>query len=185
MNIEGKRIIIRAIEVEDLPTLHTWANDPKLASLLVDIHFPSSLWEQQRWFERIKTQENTVRLAVQQKTGPLIGYTGFWDIDWRNQHAEHAVVIGDPENRKKGYGTEVILTCARYAFEEMGLYRLEASILETNEDSFQTYQKCGFKIEGKLRGRILRGGKRVNVIKLALLAREYLSQAKNRDAEST
>ena len=175
MNIRGKRIILRAIEAEDLPVLHTWSNDPDVVRGLGDIHFPSSHWQQERWFERIQANERTIRLAIQDIGGSLIGYTGFWDIHWRDRRAEHAVVIGDSVYRGQGYGREVILTCARYAFEEMGLYRLDATILETNVASLKAYQACGFQIEGVLRGHALRGRERVNRVMLGLLATDYFA----------
>lgn len=173
MNFRGKRIIVRAIETGDVPLLHSWFNDPDLVSGLGDIHFPSSLRQQERWHERSQTDERTIRLAVQMIEGPLIGYTGFWNIHWRDQRAVHAVVIGDPEYRGKGFGCEVILTCARYAFEEMGLYRLDAGILETNTASLKAYRESGFQIEGTLREHTLRAGIRVNRVLLGLLKREY------------
>ncbi|HKG98033.1 MAG TPA: GNAT family protein [Pyrinomonadaceae bacterium] len=173
MNIKGKRILVRAIEREDVPTLHAWFNDPELTAQLTETHFPSSLLQQEAWLERIQKDESSIRLAVQTDDAALIGYTGFWNIDWRDRRAEHAVVIGDQTQRGQGYGQEVIVTCARYAFHEMGLHRLEASILETNEASLKAYKSCGFQVEGVLREHALRGGQRVNKIILGLLATEY------------
>lgn len=173
MNIEGKRIILRALEQEDLSLLHGWANSRDLCMGLGDIHFPSSRRQQETWFERIQADRRTIRLAIQHTDGALIGHTGFWDLHWRDRRAEHALVIGDPAYRRQGYGREVILTCARYAFEEMGLYRLDATILETNVASLNTYKSCGFQIEGKLRGHVQRGGKRVDRMILGLLVAEY------------
>lgn len=173
MNIRGNRIVLRGIEHDDLPLFHGWFNDPGLVIGLGDLNFPSSLWQQERWFERIQTDEKTIRLAVQAIEGALIGYTGFWDIHWRDRRAEHAVLIGDPSYRGRSYGREIILTSARYAFDEMCLYRLEAVILETNEASLKAYQECGFQVEGKLRKRTFRGGKHVDSLLLGLLAEEY------------
>jgi diamine N-acetyltransferase len=120
MNIHGKHIIVRAIEAEDLHALHTWFNDPDVARGLSDVHFPSSHWQLERWFERIQADDHTIRLSVQLGDGTLIGYTGFWAINWHDRRAEHALVIGDSANRGKGYGRDIIATCARYSFEEMG-----------------------------------------------------------------
>ncbi len=175
MNIRGKRIMLRAIEVEDLSLLHAWSNDPEIAPGLGDAHFPSSRWQQERWFERAQTDERTVRLAIQQADGTLIGYTGLWNIHWQDRRAEHAVVIGDRAHRGQGYGREAIMTCARYAFEELGLYRLDATILATNKASLKTYQTCGFQVEGILRGHALRGGRRVDRVLVGLLAAEYFA----------
>ncbi len=174
MNIRGKRIILRAIEPEDLGLLHAWLNQPDIASGLGDLHFPSSRSQQQRWFERIESDRETIRLAVQdEQEGRLIGYTGFWHIHWRDRRAEHALVVGDARYQGRGIGREIIMTCARYAFEEMDLHRLDASILETNAASRKAYEACGYRVEGLLREHALRGGQRVNRLLLGLLASEY------------
>jgi RimJ/RimL family protein N-acetyltransferase len=175
MNIRGKRITLRAIEVEDLASLHAWLNRPDIAGGLGDVHFPSSRSQQLKWFERVQADEHTIRLAVQDREGKLIGYTGFWNIHWRDRRAEHALVVGDDTRKGKGFGREIIMTCARYAFEEMGLYRLDANILETNEASRKAYEACGYRVEGSLRAHALRGGQRVDRVMLGLLATEYFA----------
>jgi RimJ/RimL family protein N-acetyltransferase len=173
MNIKGKRITIRAIEPGDLSALHTWLNTPEIAGALGDIHFPSSRQHQDKWFERIQQDEVNIRLAVQDENGVFIGYTGFWHLNWRDRRAEHGIIVGDSQTQGKGYGREIILTCARYAFEEMGLHRLEAMILETNAASLKAYQACGYVVEGTMREHALRAGQRVNRVMLGLLASDY------------
>ena len=174
MNIMGKRIMLRAIEPDDLQTLHTWFNDPETTGQMGEIHFPSSRFQLDRWFERIQQDEATIRLAVTLTEGQLIGYSGFWRINWRDRSAEHALLIGDTTERRKGYGREVILTCARYAFAEMGLHRLDACVLESNTASLKAYKSCGFQVEGTLREHALRHGRRIARVWLGLLAAEYI-----------
>lgn len=174
MNIRGKRIILRAIETDDLALLHVWLNQPDIAGGLGDLHFPSSRSQQMKWFERMEADKETIRLAVQdEQEGRLIGYTGFWHIHWRDRRAEHALVVGDARYQGRGIGREIIMTCARYAFEEMDLHRLDANILETNAASRKAYEACGYRVEGLLREHALRGGHRVNRLLLGLLASEY------------
>jgi RimJ/RimL family protein N-acetyltransferase len=172
MNIQGKRIILRAIESGDLPVLHNWFNDPDIAGALGGIHFPSSLSQQEKWFERIQSEDDTIRLAVQNSEAQLVGYSGFWQIDWRDRRAEHALVVAKEFQGRK-YGRDIIMACARYAFEEMGLHRLEASVLVTNEASLKLYRSCGFQDEGSLRQHSLRGGCWVDRKVLGLLKEEY------------
>jgi len=178
MNIRGKRILLRAIESADLPILHDWLNDPEIAAGLGGIHFPSSLYQQEKWFERIQTDQETIRLAVQNETKQLIGYSGFWKVDWRDRRAEHAVVVGKEFQGHK-YGHEIIMTCARYAFEEMGLHRLEATVLAGNDASLRAYRSCGFTEEGLLREHALRSGQWHGRVILGLLANEYQTLASN------
>lgn len=173
MNIIGKRIILRGIENTDIPDFHSWANDPEIASGQGEVHWPSSMWQQNRWFERVQNDERNIRLAVQHKNGELIGYSGFWNINWRDRRAEHGLLIGNMEYRKQGFGREIILTCARYAFEELGFHRLDATILATNSASIKAYEACGYKTEGALRDHAYRGGVFVDRIMLGLLASDY------------
>lgn len=177
MNIRGKRILLRAIEPDDLERLHGWSNDPDLAPGLGDIHFPSSTYAQVQWYERTQKTEQTVRLSIIDAEGSHIGMTGFWGINWRDRRAEHATLIGDPSARGKGYGKEAIATCARYAFEEMDLFRLDATIVKANEASLKVYTGCGFVVEGTQRAHALRAGKRLDRVMLGLLAEEYRAWA--------
>ena len=175
MIIQGKKVSLRAIEYEDLRLLHQWANDPAITVGLGDIHFPSSIRHQEKWFERIQSDNNNLRLAIQYGDNELIGYTGYWNIHWRDRRAEHALVIGNMEYHGRGLGREVILTAARYAFEELGFHRLDATIIESNAISLKCYLACGFQIEGRLREHAHRSGKRFDRIILGLLVRDYFS----------
>ena len=177
MNIKGKRIVLRALEAHDMPLLRHWYNDSEIVAGLGDVHFPTSSKQQEEWFAHIQHDDRTVRLGVTDESGRCIGLTGFWNIHWRDRRAEHAVLIGDVAARGKGYGKEVIATCARYAFEEMDLYRLDASILASNEASAASYRACGFKTEGLLRGHALRGGERVDRLLLGLIDDDYRTWA--------
>lgn len=177
MNIHGKRIVLRALELSDMPRLRDWYNDSEIVDGLGDVRFPTSTRQQEEWFARTQNDESTVRLAVTDETGECIGLTGFWNIHWRDRRAEHAVLIGDAGARGKGYGKEAIAACARYAFAEMDLYRLDATILASNEASAAVYHSCGFQTEGRLRGHAIRGGERVDRLVLGLLHTDYAAWA--------
>ncbi len=173
MLIRGQNIILRAIEKSDLPQLLEWSNDPEIAVHLGEIHFPTSQSQEERWFERIDSDQNNIRLAVLDGGSRLIGYSGYWNINWRARHAEHAVVIGEREKHRFGYGSDVIRASARHAFEHLDLYRLYCHILSTNTASIACYQRCGFQIEGTLRQHQYRSFQRVDQLVLGLLADEF------------
>ena len=173
MHITGERIILRAIEREDLELIREWFNNPEVSSGLGDIKWPTSQLQQQAHYERTLQDERTVRLMVTLKDGSPIGITGFWDVHWRDRRAEHAVIIGDVVHQGKKFGQEIIRTCATYAFEQMDFHRLDATILSDNEASLHAYQACGFVEEGRLREHALRNGKRVDRTILGLLREDF------------
>ncbi|WP_419903606.1 GNAT family N-acetyltransferase [Kiloniella sp.] len=69
----------------------------------------------------------------------------------------------------KGYMTEILSTLIDYAFEELGLHRLEAACLEHNDSSKAVLCKVGFKEEGHARGYLRINGMWQDHITFALL----------------
>ena len=63
------------------------------------------------------------------------------------QSAYLGYYIGQPFARR-GYMTEGLKLAARYAFEELGLHRLEANIQPENLASIALVRKLGFRREG-------------------------------------
>jgi RimJ/RimL family protein N-acetyltransferase len=149
MNYKGKKINLRAIEQTDLELLHKWSNDPDINYQLGGWHFPSSKQDQQKWFESLNMKSNDQRFAVENKDYNLIGIANLVDINWKDRNAFHGMLLGDKEIHGKGYGVDTIMTISKYAFEELGLLRLDSSIIAYNKASLGAYlDKCGWKQEG-------------------------------------
>jgi len=152
MNILGKKVTLRAIEAEDLPILHRWANDPEIWYLLDGWHFPVSMESTRRWFAALQDDALNQRFAVEAPDVGVIGTSNLVKIDWKNNHAFHGMMLGDVDIRGKGYGTDAIMAFMRYVFQELHLERLDGSMIEYNKPSLHVYcKKCGWKEEGRLR----------------------------------
>jgi RimJ/RimL family protein N-acetyltransferase len=174
MNIIGNKITLRAIELEDLDQLHVWANDPNTQDIIGNIHFPSSREYQSQWFNNLQTDVLNQRLAITTKEDGLIGISSIMNIDWRNRHAWHGIVLGDKNIRGKGYGVDTVMTTMRYAFEEMNLERLDGSIIEYNTISYSMYcSKLGWKEEGRKKNYYFRKGKYYEQIIVGITKNEY------------
>jgi RimJ/RimL family protein N-acetyltransferase len=139
MNIEGKKIMLRAIEEVDLLLLHKWANDPKTQDIIGNIHFPSSFEYQKNWFNSLQADTLNQRFAIEATEIGLIGISSIIQIDWKNNHAWHGIVLGDKDIRGKGYGIDAVMATMKYAFDELHLERLDGSIIEYNETSYSFY----------------------------------------------
>ncbi len=151
--IAGKKVGLRAVEADDLPTLHRWANDAELWSNLGGWRFPSSFDSIQRWFAGLKDNALNQRWVIETlDTHALIGTANLVDIDWKNRHAFHGMMLGPADLRGQGYGRDTVMAVMRYAFEELGLERLDGDIIEYNEASVGLYVgRCGWKEEGRQR----------------------------------
>lgn len=174
MNIKGRTVTLRAIEAGDLAKLHVWANDPDLWSLLGGWHFPTSLLQTQAWFENLARDPLNQRFAIDVPGSGLVGTANLVDIDWKNNHAFHGMMIGDPGMRGKGVGVDVIMATMRYAFDELHLKRLDGSMIAYNEASLAVYcGKCAWKEEGRQRDWYYRAGRYWDRILVGVSADDY------------
>jgi len=95
-------------------------------------------------------------------------------IDWRNKNAWHGIMIGDKNIRGKGYGIDTVMTTMRYAFDEMGLERLDGQMIEYNEPSIGMYcKKLGWKKEGTLRNWYFRRGRFWDKVVVGITRKDY------------
>jgi ribosomal-protein-alanine N-acetyltransferase len=58
--------------------------------------------------------------------------------------------VGKPYARQ-GYGLEAVRAVSRFAFQQLGLHRLEAACVPENEPSHRLLLKAGFEHEGRAR----------------------------------
>ncbi|NQD38057.1 GNAT family N-acetyltransferase [Permianibacter sp. IMCC34836] len=176
MNIHGKKVLIRAIEETDLELLHRWANDPAIWYQLGGWHFPSNRHEQQKWFESLSSNSTQQRFAITTEEHGLIGTTNLVDIDWKNNHAFHGMMLGDKDIRGKGYGIDSIMAIMRYAFEELHLARLDGSMIEYNQISLNIYlNRCGWIVEGRQRNWYYRQDRYWDRILVGITREDYLA----------
>jgi RimJ/RimL family protein N-acetyltransferase len=149
MNIIGKKIILRSIEEKDLELLCKWSNEPEIQYWLGGWHMPTSQVVMKDWFNRITQDNINLRLAIEHPDLGLIGTANLVDINWKDRNAFHGMLLGDKDIRGRGIGVDVVMTIMKYAFEELGLRRLDGSMIEYNTASLKLYiDKCGWRKEG-------------------------------------
>ncbi|MBK9329820.1 MAG: GNAT family N-acetyltransferase [Sphingobacteriales bacterium] len=174
MNIQGNKVILRAVEESDLSTLHKWANDPQTQDIIGNINFPSSFEYQKTWFKHLQSDLLNQRFAIETKDQGIIGLSSIMQIDWKNNHAWHGIVLGDKDIRGKGYGIDAVMATMRYAFDELHLERLDGSMIEYNNVSISFYcNKLGWKKEGVRRNYYYRKGRYWDEIIVGITRKDY------------
>ena len=174
MNILGKKIELRAIEKTDLDQLHEWANDPNTQDIIGNIHFPSSKEYQNQWYNTLQTDALNQRFAINTELDGIIGISSIMNIDWRNRHAWHGIVLGNKDIRGKGYGIDTVMATMRYSFDEMNLERLDGSIIEYNTVSYSMYcTKLGWVEEGRKKNYYFRKGRYYDQIIVGITRDDY------------
>lgn len=103
----------------------------------------------------------------------LIGLIGLYTIFWVHREAFMGINLGERDFWGKGYGTDALRVLLQYAFDELNLGRVSLSVLEGNERAMRSYEKCGFRYEGRERQVWAYDGGRWDEIYMGLLREEW------------
>lgn len=112
----------------------------------------------------------SVRTLAEDK---LIGFFGLY-VDLIHSDAMVGIGIGERDFWSKGYGTDTMKVCLRYAFLELGVQRVSLGLHEYNPRALRSYEKAGFRLEGRTRKDVLREGKRTDTLWMGILREEWL-----------
>ena len=173
MNIKGKFVTLRAVDVQDMEFMRRTLNDPEMASLVVGWSFPVSSTEQEKWFASALQDKGNRRFVIETPDDGEAGISVLSGIDWKNRTAEAGIKLADRANRKKGVGTDASMAVMRYVFDELNLNRLTAIWLEDNTASQKMHLKCGYRIEGCIRDCIYKNGQYKSLVMGGILRSEY------------
>jgi RimJ/RimL family protein N-acetyltransferase len=178
MNIHGKHVRLRAIEEGDLPLLQQWSNDPEIQWMLGGWHFPTSLRDQHAWLAALSCQSLHQRFAIDVPGQGMVGTANLVSIDWKNRSASHGILIGDDAARGKGYAVDTVMAIMRYAFDELGMARLDTDIIEYNQPSLRLYlERCGWTRDGVRPNGHFRKGRYWDKVLAGITRERYLEHA--------
>ncbi len=173
MNIIGEKIVLRALEAEDNAMLLDVINDPEIELMLGGRSFPVSQHGQNRWFESQVPTDTVLRCAISAKEAVdnALGTIILSDIDYVNGVAQVHIKLSSSA-QGKGYGKDAINTLVRYAFNELRLNCIFASILSYNKPSIKLFERCGFNYEGTLKSRVFKGGSYRDIMMYSILKKD-------------
>ncbi len=177
----GERIELRRHARENYRLYGEWYGDPEIWRLTSWAASPLSPSAVERLFEDREHSPTDDSFAIHLKgEEEPIGVISLMNISEANDSAELSVIVGHPEDRHQGYGAEAIALILRYGFEDLGLNRVGLSVFEFNEDAISTYEKLGFRQEGRLRGALKRDGAFHDAILMSMLESEWREGARTR-----
>ena len=90
--------------------------------------------------------------------------------------------MGDFGDRFKGYGRPASLLMLSYAFNDLGLKKLQSYQLSDNSAPINIAKKFGFKVEGTLRNYIFKNGAWKDVTVCGITAEEFFQNRAEADA---
>ena len=152
--LEGKNIILRALEPSDIDLLFDWENDTSIW-LVSNTIVPFSRFILKKYIGRSHLdiyQTKQLRLMIDvkmEKSAKTIGTIDLFDFDPFHQRAGVGILIKNKENRQKGYASEALKILIDYCFNTLNLHQLYCNIDVTNATSLKLFKKHNFQIIGE------------------------------------
>lgn len=174
MDLYGKKVVLRAVEEEDIEMLRELTNSPDFEKMVIGWSFAISKKDQQIWFQNCKNDSSEIRYTIETKEDGAVGMIGLKNIDWKNGVADGGGMrIAKKEIRTKGLATDAWMTLMRYAFEELRLNRVNGCALSHNKASLRVCEKVGFKVEGVQRQAVFKNGAYHDIVMMGCLRSDY------------
>jgi len=176
--LRGAKVRLTALNKEDASVMVRWSEDAEYLRLQdTNLALPRTEAQLAADIEKQNEASDIIVFAVRVvETDDLIGFVGFWEIEWANRAAWLGIGIGDRAYWSHGYGTGAMELALKYAFDEMNLHRVQLTVLDYNERAIALYEKLGFRREGTYREFGLREGERYDMYLYGLLRPEWESQ---------
>jgi len=177
---DGKQVRLGPIDHDkDFEIESRWTHDPSFMRMMeINPMRPLSVFQLKKKYEalekEIDEQRNLFHFRIRAAADDrLVGFGELKWISWPNGAGYIRLGIGAGDDRRKGYGLEALGLLVRYAFAELNLYRLSASIPEYNTGALALFQKAGFQQEVCRRKALARDGRRWDATLFGLLADEW------------
>ena len=122
------------------------------------------------WYERLAAEPHGWAIVAEAR---CIGLARLHSLDETHRRARYAIGIFDPAAWGQGCGTEATRLVLRYAFETLGLHRVDLRVIAYNERAIACYTKCGFRREGVEREGAWIGGQWHSDVMMSILEHEY------------
>lgn len=144
------RIVLRALEPEDIDLLYEWENDSTLWEIS-NARTPFSrhvLALYLRDATKDIYEQKQVRFIILNEEPRPVGAVDLFDFEPFHQRAAVGILIHKPEFRRHGYALDALAALEQYSLHVLGIRQLTASIAEDNTASIQLFDKAGYKVTG-------------------------------------
>ena len=172
---QGKLVRLRAVKETDIPILATWYADTEVMT-----HQTSGalLPKSQAALEELvrgwsQDSPSQAAFAIERLSDEaLLGIVNLWGLGPTSRYATLAVMLGKPF-WSQGYGGEALRLLLTFAFDELGLHRIQLTVNADNERAVRAYERAGFVVEGRARDAYYRAGGWRDMLWMGVLEHEF------------
>lgn len=169
----GEKVYLSPMNVEDAPIFTKWMNDFNVTDYTGRSASLMTLTKEEAWVKSVVESDELAFSIIKNEDDSLIGNMGLHKVDHVNSCATLGILIGEHDNRSKGYGTEAINLLLDFAFNYLNLNSVNLTVLEVNERAKRCYEKVGFKEFGRQRKSKFVNGKYYDIVHMDILKEEF------------
>lgn len=158
VNIEGERVILRAVEATDIDFMYGLENDIESWGAS-GTTLPFSRYILERFVESQAVDiyaSRQLRLMIDSAEGETIGTLDIFEFDPYHHRAGVGIII-TPEHRTKGYAREALMLLENYTRKYLELHQLWCTVEATNLPSLSLFRSAGYTECGTRREWLRRG----------------------------
>lgn len=165
--IEGEKIYLRPITIEDTELVVKWRNSENVVKNFL-YRKPISEEEHIEWFKtKVQTGKVHQFIICGIADDMPLGSVYLQNFDDENKKAEYGIFIGKQELYGCGVGTAALSLLLKYGFDELSLHKIFGRVLSYNKASIVIAQKSGCVQEAYLKEEILINGKYEDILFMA------------------
>ena len=131
----GERVMLREYRAEDIGDIRKWVNDAQTTRYLSTRFWPAqSLADSEEFLARmLRTGHDAYNFVIASREDErYLGQLDMFRVDWRLRCGELGMVIAGEADRGQGLGTEALGLMQAFAFQTLGLERLELEVHTQN-----------------------------------------------------
>jgi RimJ/RimL family protein N-acetyltransferase len=177
--LKGEKVILRAVEREDLKRLQELERDVELMLLGDGDWQPMPFAAYEKDFDKYLESEEKGWFVIE-VDGKVIGSIGLHHKHRRDGSSQFGISIYDREYLSQGYGRDAVNVLLHWAFRVQNYRRIWLDTLANNERAIRSYRACGFAEEGRLRQHFYHNGEYVDAVLMGLLRDEWEARVGNK-----
>jgi RimJ/RimL family protein N-acetyltransferase len=176
LNVVGEKVALGPHRRDLLPLYQRWINDFEITRNLGRLPKPVSWEAEEAWYLHISTSDRDYVFTIyERETLRPIGNCGLHELDHVNRTAEFGIAIGEKDCWGRGYGTEATVLCLDYGFYALDLHNIMLRVYAHNTRGIRAYERAGFRVFGRRREAVRRGGALIDMVYMDCLATEFKS----------
>lgn len=169
----GERVYLSPVNVDDANTFVKWMNDFEVTDYIGRSENLLTLPAEEAWLKSMVEGKNYLFSIVKNEDDKLIGNIELQNVNHTDRRATIGILIGEAEERSKGYGTEAINLLLDFAFNYLNINSVNLTLIAVNERAKRCYEKVGFKEFGRQRESRYVNGKYYDTIYMDILKSEF------------